>query len=106
MRALSDTPDRSDQSNPDCDAGTRRGETLLLREGKTIALGSKERRQLDRHDIVSMRLAGAGGYGPPQERDRELLRKDLARGLVSAQAARDSYGCDDEHPPARTHATR
>jgi N-methylhydantoinase B len=79
----------------------RRGETLLLRDGKTIALGSKERRQLDRHDIISMRLAGAGGYGPPQERDRELLRKDLARGLVSAQAARDSYGCNDERPPDR-----
>ena len=64
---------------------------MLIRDGQSIELGSKERRQLQRHDIVSVRLAGAGGYGPPQERDPELLRQDIRRGLVSKQAAREHY---------------
>jgi N-methylhydantoinase B len=70
----------------------QRGQTLLLRDGKSVELGSKERRHLDRHDVVSVRLAGAGGYGPPQERDPDLLRHDIKRGLVSAEAAQTSYG--------------
>ena len=57
----------------------RPGETILMRNGQNVALGSKERRELERRDIVSIRLAGAGGYGPPQERDPDLVRRDLAR---------------------------
>ena len=74
----------------------RRGQTLLIRDGRSIELGSKERRALERHDIVSMRLAGAGGYGPPQERDGDLIRRDIARGLVSAEAARAAYDIPGE----------
>jgi N-methylhydantoinase B len=70
----------------------QRGQTLLSRDGKSTELGSKERCALERHDIVSIRLAGAGGYGPPQERDPELLRRDMKCGLVTAEAARTSYG--------------
>jgi N-methylhydantoinase B len=69
----------------------QRGQTVLIRDGKSVELGSKERRQLERNDIVSMRLAGAGGYGPPQQRDPDLIRRDIKRGLVSAEAARGSY---------------
>ena len=70
----------------------RRGQTVLIRDGECTELGSKERRQLQRHDIVSVRLAGAGGYGRPEDRDPALLRRDVERGLVSAAAARDAYG--------------
>ena len=73
----------------------RPGQTLLLRNGESVELGSKERRALERHDIISIRLAGAGGYGPPQERDRELVRRDVAHGLISAAAARTVYGATD-----------
>jgi N-methylhydantoinase B len=69
----------------------QRGQTLLLRNGTTIELGSKERRTLQRHDVVSIRLAGAGGYGLPQERDPQLVRRDIARGLASREAARTRY---------------
>jgi N-methylhydantoinase B len=74
----------------------RRGQTILMRDGKSVELGSKERRQLERHDIVSVRLAGAGGYGPPQERDPDLMRRDIKRGLVSAEAARRCYDAKDD----------
>ena len=35
---------------------------------------------------------GGGGFGPPSERDRGALDADVARGLVSPEAARRDYG--------------
>ena len=49
-----------------------------------------------RGDVLSFRLAGAGGYGDPKERDREAVRSDLADGFVSGQAARAVYGLDPD----------
>jgi N-methylhydantoinase B len=36
--------------------------------------------------------AGGGGYGPPMERDVELVRQDVEDGWVTVQAAADIYG--------------
>jgi N-methylhydantoinase B/oxoprolinase/acetone carboxylase alpha subunit len=35
---------------------------------------------------------GGGGYGPPLEREHELVAADIADGYVSAGAAADLYG--------------
>lgn len=35
---------------------------------------------------------GGGGFGPPDRRDPQLLSEDLARGLVSPEAAKSDYG--------------
>ena len=35
---------------------------------------------------------GGGGFGSPEQRDRERMAQDVAHGLVSADAARDIYG--------------
>ncbi|MHA6627868.1 hydantoinase B/oxoprolinase family protein [Pseudonocardia sichuanensis] len=45
-------------------------------------------------DRVSVRTAGAGGYGPPAERDRDQVRRDVAEGRISAETARTTYGSD------------
>ncbi|MCQ4162057.1 hydantoinase B/oxoprolinase family protein [Roseomonas sp. GC11] len=34
---------------------------------------------------------GAGGYGPPEERDRAAVRRDLEEGSISPDAAREIY---------------
>jgi N-methylhydantoinase B len=47
---------------------------------------------VERGDVVTMRTAGAGGYGDPGERDPECVLADAVRGLVTAQAAREIYG--------------
>ncbi len=36
-------------------------------------------------EIITIETAGAGGFGPPHERARELLERDLRDGLVSRQ---------------------
>ena len=43
---------------------------------------------------VSIITPGAGGYGDPRERDRALVRRDVADGVVSATIAREVYGLD------------
>ena len=41
---------------------------------------------------VVMEAPGSGGFGPPENRDPERLRDDLADGYVSNEAARREYG--------------
>jgi N-methylhydantoinase B len=38
---------------------------------------------------------GAGGYGPPAQRDRAAVARDLAEAVIDAAAARDVYGFND-----------
>jgi len=71
-------------------------ETLLIRNGKTERLGSKEIRELQRGDIISFRLAGAGGYGDPRTRSRDLIKRDVADGYISAEKAVELYGVSKE----------
>jgi N-methylhydantoinase B len=35
---------------------------------------------------------GAGGYGPPAERDRAAVARDLAQGVINGETARKVYG--------------
>jgi N-methylhydantoinase B len=41
---------------------------------------------------LSIRLPGSGGYGPPTERDPEIVRWDVLNGKVSPESARKDYG--------------
>lgn len=67
-------------------------ETVLYRGNRTISLHSKEVRPLQRGDVLSFTLSGAGGYGPPEQRERDAIREDLADGYVSEAAVRRDYG--------------
>jgi N-methylhydantoinase B len=48
--------------------------------------------RLDRGSCVSIVTPGAGGYGPPGERDPALVRRDLVDEKISAEAAHAVYG--------------
>ena len=43
-------------------------------------------------DRVRMSTGGGGGYGDPRKRPTELVAKDVIRGFVSIESARDDYG--------------
>jgi N-methylhydantoinase B len=45
-------------------------------------------------DQVKILMPGGGGYGNPLEREREMVRRDVEEGFVSAEAAREHYGYD------------
>lgn len=53
----------------------------------------------DGERIVSI-TGGGGGYGPPPERDPELVRKDVREGWISPERARDVYGVELEGEPS------
>ncbi len=42
-------------------------------------------------DVVGIVTAGAGGYGPPAERDPDLVARDVAEGRLTGEAARAIY---------------
>jgi len=48
--------------------------------------------ELKKDDILYMRVANGGGFGDPLEREPEMARVDVIKGLVSAEAAHDVYG--------------
>ena len=63
---------------------------------------------VNRGDIVTLRTAGAGGYGDPFARDPVRVLRDVRRGLVSPDAAARDYGVvvRDGHVDAEATARR
>src|SRR4029079_4294859 len=57
--------------------------TVLLRDGAETELGSKQVIRLRRGDVVSFRLAGAGGFGDPRQRSSQQVRRDVRNGYIS-----------------------
>jgi N-methylhydantoinase B len=70
----------------------RTAEYMLVRDGEEKRLPAKCTFELEAGDVVSYRTCGGGGYGPPNERDPELVRRDVREGKVSAERAREVYG--------------
>ncbi|MEV5555720.1 hydantoinase B/oxoprolinase family protein [Nonomuraea wenchangensis] len=56
---------------------------------------STKRVKVEPGDRVTLLTAGGGGHGDPRERDPEAVRRDVAEGYVSPEAARDIYGLAD-----------
>lgn len=80
------------------------GSTLINPGPEERILESKASTTLAKGDVVSFRCSGSGGFGPPRERPRELVARDLAEGYISRDAAIRDYGyvpCDD---PSRSMA--
>jgi N-methylhydantoinase B len=48
--------------------------------------------KLRRGDVISMWTQGGGGYGPPAERDRSAIERDLREQKITPEAARRAYG--------------
>jgi N-methylhydantoinase B len=67
-------------------------ESILNPQGNGEKLQSKETRDIKQGDIMSFRLSGAGGYGPPEQRDPTAIAEDIADGFVTRAAAERDYG--------------
>ncbi len=67
--------------------------TIALDDGTTLK--GKGKQLVGAEHIVRLGFPGGGGYGNPKERDSQLVKRDLARGYISEQAARDDYGLSD-----------
>ena len=72
-------------------SGTR-ARTTLNAYAQAKRLGSKATVDMKAGDVLSIQLAGAGGFGLPGERSADAIRADLADGYLSAEAAEEIYG--------------
>jgi len=43
-------------------------------------------------DRVHLIAPGGGGWGNPAERDKAMVKEDLAEGYISAKSAEEDYG--------------
>ncbi|MET4385366.1 N-methylhydantoinase B [Bradyrhizobium sp. F1.4.3] len=66
--------------------------TVLNPDGAAEDLLSKQTATLRKGDVLSLRLAGAGGYGSPDERTSSAIEQDIADGYVTPEGARARYG--------------
>jgi N-methylhydantoinase B len=57
-------------------------------------LAAIDTRELKAGDVLRIERSGGAGCGPPRERDPDAVRRDVADGYVSAEAAREKYGVD------------
>jgi len=54
------------------------------------------RTELAPGDVLTLKEAGGGGFGPPERRSQAAIRDDIRRGFASSEEARRHYG---EMPP-------
>ena len=71
------------------------GAPTILATDDGAPLRGKGRQHVAEGRRAVMAFAGGGGYGPATERDAAAIRRDLARGYVGAEAAREIYGLSE-----------
>jgi N-methylhydantoinase B len=71
---------------------------VIVNEGREDErrLLKASRVKLRRGDVIRTMTGGGGGFGPPAERDPELVRADVRNGHVSPEEARATYGVEVE----------
>lgn len=72
-------------------AGSKGSFTLNPNTYEEKRCKSKGVDQLRAGDVLSIRLPGSGGYGPPTERAPERVRWDVVNGKISIESARKYY---------------
>ncbi len=55
---------------------------LIKKDGSSRKLPGKVTVELREGDVIEIRTAGGGGYGPPEERDPDAIKKDVENGLL------------------------
>ena len=65
--------------------------TVVKKSGEKEIIYKSKAYPLEPGDMIIVETGGGGGYGPPSERPRELVERDLRRGYVSVEAAERDY---------------
>ncbi|MBI3827034.1 MAG: hydantoinase B/oxoprolinase family protein [Candidatus Rokubacteria bacterium] len=72
--------------------GGREGGRCRIEYGAGVEPPVRAQGFLEPGQSVAIITPGAGGYGDPAARDRALVWRDLAEGVISRKVARDVYG--------------
>ncbi len=72
--------------------GGQPGAPTTIAQDDGTAMQGKGKQFVPQGRRVLLGLPGGAGYGNPSERPKDLIKRDLARGYISAQTAADDYG--------------
>ena len=86
--------DRVDHPARGREGGLDGGRTRFTLDDGTKMRG-KGKQSIPADRIAVLDLPGGAGYGNPADRDPELIRRDVRRGYISAEAAKRDYGFED-----------
>jgi N-methylhydantoinase B len=68
--------------------------TVFKKSGAREVLYKSKAFPLEAGDEIVVETGGGGGYGPPRERLRELVERDLRLGYISVEEAKRAYGLE------------
>ena len=74
--------------------GPGAGGWVGLNDANGTVLRTKGFQVIPKGRRLLLKLPGGGGMGDPKARDPELVKRDVADGLITAHAARDVYGVE------------
>jgi len=72
--------------------GGHDGAATTIERDDGVAMKGKGKQFVPAGRRVKLAFPGGAGYGDPKDRDPDLVRRDLARGYISNDVARDVYG--------------
>jgi len=75
--------------------GGQPGAPTTIAQDDGTAMQGKGRQFVPHGRTVMLGLPGGAGYGDPAARDPALIRRDLAHGYISPEAAKRDYGMSD-----------
>ena len=76
--------------------GGQAGAATFIRQDDGTPMRGKGKQAVPYGRVVQMGFPGGAGYGPPSEREEAAVRRDLALGYISADAAMCDYGLSKE----------
>lgn len=69
---------------------------IETKDGQRQSVSKVSQRHLTTGDKVHVHTGGGGGFGPPNERARSEIERDLRAGYITKQHAKEFYGFDSE----------
>ena len=72
----------------------------VFRDGQKLPVNLKKGARLKKGDLVVISTSGGAGFGAPQERAPELIRRDIEQGVLPADVAAKVYGYRKHAAPA------
>lgn len=76
--------------------GGQNGATTQIAQDDGSHMNGKGKQFVPHGRRVVLALPGGAGYGDPDARDPALIKRDLARGYISPEAAKHDYGLSDK----------
>ena len=74
---------------------------ILRNDGRVERFGMCTTVRAGKGELIRLTTANGGGYGDPDERDRDAIERDLLNGYITLEQAHEEYGLKMAIPDKR-----